>query len=58
MDTYTPVLIGADTLEALVANIFRASGCDGAEAQRISHHLLGANLAGHDSHGVARVPRR
>jgi uncharacterized oxidoreductase len=51
------VMIEAPKLEALVAAIFRASGCDAAEALRISTHLLGANLAGHDSHGVARVPR-
>src|SRR3954452_19134919 len=57
MTRYTPVLIRGETLQALVANIFRASGCDAAEAGRISHHLLGANLAGHDSHGVVRVPR-
>ena len=57
MASYTPVLIGADTLAAVVGDIFRANGCDPAEADRIAHHLLGANLAGHDSHGVARVPR-
>ena len=37
--------------------MFRAAGCDEAEAARIGHHLVGANLAGHDSHGVIRVPR-
>ncbi|MCO6417600.1 malate/lactate/ureidoglycolate dehydrogenase [Siccirubricoccus sp. KC 17139] len=57
MDTLPPVLVAADTLESLVASIFRATGCDAAEAGRIAHHLLGANLAGHDSHGVVRVPR-
>lgn len=51
------VLIPAQRLDAFVAAIFRAAGCDTAEAARISTHLLGANLAGHDSHGVARVPR-
>ena len=51
------VLVEADRLDALVARIFVAAGCDDAEAGRISTHLLGANLAGHDSHGVARVPR-
>lgn len=51
------VLIGAAALEALIADIFAAAGCDRAEAGRIAHHLLGANLAGHDSHGVVRVPR-
>src|SRR3712207_9550850 len=53
----SPVLIGADRLESFVSAIFRANRCDEAEAGRIAHHLLGANLAGHDSHGVARVPR-
>jgi uncharacterized oxidoreductase len=51
------VLVEAKTLDSYVAAIFRAAGCDAAEAGRISTHLLGANLAGHDSHGVARVPR-
>jgi uncharacterized oxidoreductase len=51
------VLVEATKLDAYVAAIFRAIGCDAAEAGRISSHLLGANLAGHDSHGVARVPR-
>ena len=51
------VLVAATQLDAFVAAIFRAAGCDAAEAGRISTHLLGANLAGHDSHGVARVPR-
>ena len=51
------VLVEAGKLDTFVAAIFRAAGCDGGEAGRISSHLLGANLAGHDSHGVARVPR-
>ena len=55
-DAQTPVLIGAERLESFVADIFRANGCDEAEAGRISHHLLGANLAGHDSHGVIQIP--
>ncbi len=57
MDKQDTVLIGAETLENLVRDIFVANGCDAAEGYRISHHLMGANLAGHDSHGVARVPR-
>ncbi|NKE44211.1 malate/lactate/ureidoglycolate dehydrogenase [Roseomonas frigidaquae] len=51
------VNVPAPALEAVVTKIFGAAGCDGAESTRISTHLLGANLAGHDSHGVARVPR-
>jgi uncharacterized oxidoreductase len=57
MSAEAPVLIAAPTLEALVADIFAANGCARDEAGRIAHHLLGANLAGHDSHGVVRVPR-
>lgn len=49
--------IPVDALTALVSDIFVASGCDAAEAGRIATHLVGANLAGHDSHGVVRVPR-
>ena len=52
-----PVLIAVPTLEGLITDIFAAAGCDRAEANRISTHLVGANLAGHDSHGVVRVPR-
>jgi uncharacterized oxidoreductase len=49
--------ITADALRGLVAAIFRAAGCDDAEAGRIAHYLVSANLTGHDSHGVIRVPR-
>ncbi|WP_159999656.1 malate/lactate/ureidoglycolate dehydrogenase [Roseomonas sp. 18066] len=53
----TPVLVPAPQLEALVRDIFVASGGSQEESAGIAHHLLGANLAGHDSHGVVRVPR-
>ena len=49
--------IPVDALTALVRDVFLAAGCDAAEANRIATHLVGANLAGHDSHGVVRVPR-
>jgi uncharacterized oxidoreductase len=49
-------LVPADTLRGFVAGIFRRAGCDGAEAERIAFHLVSANLTGHDSHGVIRVP--
>ena len=49
--------VAADTLRDFVSRIFVAAGCDAEEAGRIGHHLLSANLAGHDSHGVIRVPR-
>ena len=42
-------------LEAYVAAIFAKVGCEPAEAGAIARRLVGANLAGHDSHGVVRV---
>ena len=51
------MIIAHAPLVRLVADIFAAAGCDTAEAGRIATMLAGANLAGHDSHGVIRVPR-
>ncbi len=45
------------TLQAFIADIFAKAGTSREEGGRIAHHLIGANLAGHDSHGVIRVPR-
>lgn len=42
-------------LRLFVEAIFGAAGCDACEAGRIADHLVEANLAGHDSHGVIRV---
>ena len=51
------VTIKAGPLTDLVGEIFAKSGCSAAEAARIGKYLVSANLTGHDSHGVARVPR-
>ena len=45
------------TLRGFIAAIFAKAGTSQEEGERIAHHLIGANLAGHDSHGVIRVPR-
>lgn len=45
-----------DRLRPFIAAIFGAAGCDQAEAERIAVRLVEANLVGHDSHGVIRVP--
>jgi len=52
-----PVFVMANDLEGLVAAIFGKAGCSGIESERIARYLVRANLAGHDSHGVVRVPR-
>ena len=49
--------IAAEVLEPYVGNIFAGAGCSEEEAGRIALYLVRANLAGHDSHGVIRVPR-
>jgi uncharacterized oxidoreductase len=51
------VTVPAAALEDYVAAIFEAAGCEAVEAARIAFHLMGANLTGHDSHGVIRTPR-
>jgi uncharacterized oxidoreductase len=49
--------IGATNLQAFIADIFSREGCSDAESRRIGLYLVGANLTGHDSHGVIRAPR-
>jgi uncharacterized oxidoreductase len=51
------VTIRARPLTELVRHIFVKAGCSAAEAERIGRYLVAANLTGHDSHGVTRVPR-
>ena len=48
--------IPPDELISLTSRIFAAAGCDQEEADRIGRHLVQANLVGHDSHGVIRIP--
>ncbi len=57
MDALQTTTVAVDMLRGFIARIFVAAGCDAEEAGRIGHHLVSANLAGHDSHGVIRVPR-
>src|SRR5262245_9497370 len=45
-----------EQLKQLVTRIFAAAGCRPPENERIAHYLVEANLVGHDSHGVIRVP--
>lgn len=51
------IIVQVDRVRELVAKIFLTAGCSFDEAERISRRLTGANLRGHDSHGVIRVPR-
>lgn len=46
----------ADTLAQVTDTIFRAAGTPDDIAALVARSLVDANLAGHDSHGVIRVP--
>ena len=37
--------------------IFKAAGATDEEARTVSDLLVESNLAGHDSHGVLRIPQ-
>ncbi len=47
--------VSSEELKQLAESILRAAGANEWETQVVSSHLLDANLAGHDSHGVMRV---
>ncbi len=48
--------IAHDRLVDFIAQIFARSGNATEDARRIAEHLASSNLAGHESHGVIRVP--
>jgi len=47
----------ADQLRGISSTILRAAGASESEAETVAKFLVGANLAGHDSHGVIRIPQ-
>jgi hydroxycarboxylate dehydrogenase B len=49
--------IAAERLRELAATILAAAGSSVDEAQKVAARLVDANLTGHDSHGVIRVPQ-
>ncbi|HMN81768.1 MAG TPA: malate/lactate/ureidoglycolate dehydrogenase [Burkholderiaceae bacterium] len=50
------IVIAHGPLRDFVAGIFVAAGSRDEEARQIADHLVDANLAGHDSHGIGLVP--
>ena len=52
MPTITPA-----ELQQLTTRIFTAMDAPEADAEEVAKHLVASNLAGHDSHGVIRIPR-
>jgi hydroxycarboxylate dehydrogenase B len=49
-------LVDAATLEEYAKNVLLAAGAPEENAITVAEHLVGANLMGHDSHGVIRIP--
>ncbi len=50
------IIVAAEALRALTYEIIRQGGSEAEECAIVADHLVGANLAGHDSHGVGIVP--
>ena len=50
------VLAPPAELQSFIARLLGAAGSAEAEAREMAEHLVAANLAGHDSHGVGMVP--
>jgi uncharacterized oxidoreductase len=49
--------VAADTLTAFARQMFEAAGVPPDEAATVADSLVDANLCGHDSHGVLRIPQ-
>ena len=45
-----------EALHRITAAIVRAAGSENGEAETVAEHLVGADLRGHDGHGVSRLP--
>ena len=50
------VKYSAGSLESLANTILAGFGCEKEECDIVAEHLVSANLAGHDSHGVGMLP--
>jgi uncharacterized oxidoreductase len=49
-------IVTAEKLHRLTRAICRGTGSTEREAELVAHHLVDANFAGHDSHGVGMLP--
>ena len=49
-------LVQAAKIEKIAADLLEAAGASRAEAQTVARHSVGANLTGHDSHGIIQIP--
>lgn len=48
--------VPADRLQSIADQLLQGAGVSSEEAAIVSRHSIGANLAGHDSHGIIQIP--
>lgn len=48
--------VQADRLRDIAAQLLMGAGANQEEAEIVSRHSIGANLVGHDSHGIIQIP--
>ncbi len=52
-----PVLVRHDRLQEIAVRVLAAAGAAESDAAVVGEHLVDANLAGHDSHGIGMLPQ-
>ena len=48
--------VQADRLIEIADNLLQGAGAPVVEAATVARHVIGANMAGHDSHGIIQIP--
>ena len=48
--------VQADRLRDIASQLLMGAGASVEEAEIVSRHSIGANLVGHDSHGIIQIP--
>lgn len=48
--------VAADKLQIICKRLLEGAGVAEDEAAIVARHSIGANLAGHDSHGIISIP--
>ena len=48
--------VQAERLTEIASRLLQAAGASRDEASTVARHCIGANLAGHDSHGIIAIP--
>ena len=48
--------VSAERLRKIGAGLLEGAGAPAVEAETVARHCIGANLAGHDSHGIIMIP--